>query len=57
MCFFFVLSMKYLDMFMTKKLAVNLDIVIVTLTSDKAVCSFETENNLGLQTNGSIENL
>ena len=49
--------MKYLDMFMTKKLAFNLDIVIVTLTSDKAVCSFETENNLGLQTNGSIENL
>ena len=42
---------------MTKEVAVNLDSVIVTLIIDKAVYSFDMENNLGLQTNGSTQKI
>ena len=60
MCFFFCrseLNMTYLDRFMSKEVAVNMDNVIVTLINDQGVCSYDSEDNKDFYKMGTIQKI
>ena len=49
--------MTYLDRFMSKEVAVNMDNVIVTLINDQGVCSYDSEDNKDFYKMGTIQKI